>query len=447
MGKPPEQVAAALGMPPVLFDRVDAGRQALPIDVAEGIARVLGVSLADILSSGVRVTAIRGSLPLKVNPPRPDLGDAFPYVSLATPKDFVLPPRAESPPPVFMDRVWFSTYIPENGISRGFIGCIDCSTRTLVGMHTTGVGSNVTALAWNGAGYVWGVDGIFWGGGKVWQSLTSNPSAAPVKVMDGFFGPSRAVCNAGDAGMFKGNLLFADEPVSQVQAFDGVTGAPGVTNNDFFSMVQDIIEFDGLLYVRVAVSLVEFDRIVEFDPSTMTIQRVSTGFDMKLPGRLAVAFDHSVGSFAIFGPVGVSLAFAPVSSFVLGFKPIDEMANPIWGEGICADPEGNLWLGVNDGAIYGIGRFNLSSNSIDMVLTDFGADEVIYYTGGNAFVTAINDGAVWAMLVLENQNTENKRVVAVRIDLDTLAITDILTLRNFVSSSEFVSHATMEVIS
>ena len=435
-----EAVAGKLGLSPTLFVRIDAGRQALPIDVAEAIARVIGVAVAEVVTAAGRasgISSVHVPFASKAVPVRPDLGEPIPTVRLAPVPGFELPPRVA---PAFRDRVWLSTMVPANGTSEGYIGCVDCSTRSLVGVAFTAEGSNVGAVAWNGAGIVWGMEANFLEVGGIWQALTSDPNAAPSFVSDLAFGTSRAACNAGADGMFKGNFIFAGEaPVFQVQGFDGVTGAAGPwCTMRLFGPVFDVIAFGGLLYA------LQGRRIHEIAPSTMTILRTSIGLVLKAPARLAVANDPAAGEMAVWAPQWNMLAHAPLSTLDPAFFTAPDL--PVWGEGICSDPDGNLWVGVLDGEVPGIGRFNPALDAFDGVITDFGPNEAPQIMNGNAFVVALHDGAVWAVLVLANWMTESRRIVAVRIDPATVAITNIVTVRAEVSWEEQVSHATMEVV-
>lgn len=71
-------VAVALGLKPELFDRIAADRQPMPLDVAAGVATVLGTDVWEVVASVSRVTPLTGPIHRRPVPARPALGDLVP---------------------------------------------------------------------------------------------------------------------------------------------------------------------------------------------------------------------------------------------------------------------------------------------------------------------------------------------------------------------------------
>lgn len=70
-------LALAVGVDPVLFVRIDQGRQGLPLDLVPAMAVVLGVDEGTVKQAAFRLVSSnnpRGRVPL---PPRLELGDTF----------------------------------------------------------------------------------------------------------------------------------------------------------------------------------------------------------------------------------------------------------------------------------------------------------------------------------------------------------------------------------
>lgn len=73
-------VAAALGVPAVLFDRIADDRQPMPLDLASEVATTLGTGLWEVIASVARVTPLTGPVYRRPVPARPALGDRVPAV-------------------------------------------------------------------------------------------------------------------------------------------------------------------------------------------------------------------------------------------------------------------------------------------------------------------------------------------------------------------------------
>ncbi len=86
------QAGAALGVDSVLFERVDQGRQGLPMPLVRELAAFLGEQVGTVAyearvvipDSNPLVTTQAARTPL---PPRPELGDKMPALLLAKPAD------------------------------------------------------------------------------------------------------------------------------------------------------------------------------------------------------------------------------------------------------------------------------------------------------------------------------------------------------------------------
>jgi hypothetical protein len=80
-GTTKDQVSAALGLDPALFDRIDQGVQPFPLDLVDDLASVSGIAKAEIIEAAGSVTLLTG--PTARKPRLPPVGAAFRPVSYA----------------------------------------------------------------------------------------------------------------------------------------------------------------------------------------------------------------------------------------------------------------------------------------------------------------------------------------------------------------------------
>lgn len=90
------QLALALEVDAVLFERVDAGRQGLPAPLARRMAELLGVPAGTVEKAAGRVIAdtnpfVTNGAAYRPLPPRTDIGEKMPALQLAKPPDPPLP--------------------------------------------------------------------------------------------------------------------------------------------------------------------------------------------------------------------------------------------------------------------------------------------------------------------------------------------------------------------
>lgn len=76
-GTTSEALALAIGVSPLLFTRIDQGRQGLPVDLVPAMAALLGVAVGTVEQAAfllLRSNNPTGRIP---RPPRLELGDSF----------------------------------------------------------------------------------------------------------------------------------------------------------------------------------------------------------------------------------------------------------------------------------------------------------------------------------------------------------------------------------
>lgn len=78
LGTTGQAVAAAVGVDALLFERVDHGRQPLPLFVAEAIAPVVGAQVGEVIYAAGQWTTSEDEIAARPLPPDPLYGESIP---------------------------------------------------------------------------------------------------------------------------------------------------------------------------------------------------------------------------------------------------------------------------------------------------------------------------------------------------------------------------------
>ncbi len=276
-------VAVAPPVDPTLFSRVDAQRQPLPADVAEGLARVLKVDLGTVQSAAGLVTPLRGPRLRVPVPPSALDGDVFsvpPQVRTAE------PPTPD--PQIKSVSIWaLGSTEPDPDVS-GYLVVLDrTSGRTSLRELGT-LTSTPTALAFDGE-LVWVIAAekiVAYSASTLTQALTRS---------EGYVAPTRAVFEPNSE-----TLWVADRGSEMLLQVDRTTGA--IVNSVELILHEthaphDVIAHGGLLYVTAVYAADTEDengRIFEIDPAAGNVLRVSGGVSLREVWGLDVDADSGV---------------------------------------------------------------------------------------------------------------------------------------------------------
>lgn len=136
---------AATEIDAVLFDRIEAGRQAMPERLAVSIAAHLGVSYGEVAGEVSRVTTTGALSAYNAVPAQVLLGDRLPPVLLHPIDTLAIEPQTPPVPPVG-EWVWITSNGNGDWPSNDYLYIVDVVNETLVGAH------NLSSDAWPGPG-------------------------------------------------------------------------------------------------------------------------------------------------------------------------------------------------------------------------------------------------------------------------------------------------------
>lgn len=126
-----EAVSNATKIPVLLFERIDSGRQALPIDVATKIASFLKIDVATVVSEVKRISTTGASIGSNPLPSEPILGEPLLPVQLHS----VAPVDIERAEPLPGEWIWISSNgSPSWFYTPDFAYIVDVANEKLVGV-------------------------------------------------------------------------------------------------------------------------------------------------------------------------------------------------------------------------------------------------------------------------------------------------------------------------
>lgn len=363
------QLAAALGVDPLLLVNVDLGRQALPADVAEAAAEVLGSTFYEVVAAAAKWTPQTGPTARRPLPPDP-LVQALPSVSLA--------PTVGQPVPTstaqYPRQLWTAGHgVRGSGDAASVNGAMafgrDASPKFVQFSHVAySTFDETAALAFDGTD-VWTFGSASAGGYYGARVATTPPTLAVEGTDPSFARPSDAAYEPKTRRVWVANnanptIARFNPDLSQAAevTLAATSTAYGLQEYVPFALVA----VGGKLYVTAwydpGGGLPPDGRLFEVDAETEAILRVSAGANMGAPW--GVAYDEARRVFYVAnnfwpytgGQFSAGLWVVDRATLTATALPLDLPVEcpPLQGARWVAYHYGRVWVSGYDSTLYAV---------------------------------------------------------------------------------------------